>query len=246
MRSSVVPVLLALITSPLVSYAQPDTASDLQGILSAFVVARDLGQKEAILYGLTSRFGESAGPGLLEVAIRAGDQDTRWMAIRGIGYVKFKPAAPRLIEWLGSPEHNVRANAARALGEIRADAAKPLIKLLTRETDSGVMEQTALALEMLHAAEAVPVIEQRANHPSPQTRIWLIGAVEVLGSRRELPFFVQCMYDANIQVAAQAAGAIERFNGQDFGFPKGHLFGSADVEAAVVRARLWWERTQGR
>jgi len=137
LRSSVVPVLLALITLPLVSYAQPDTASDLQGMLSAFVVARDLGQKEAILYGLTSRFGESAGPGLLEVAIRAGDQDTRWMAIRGIGYVKFKPAAPRLIEWLGSPEHYVRANAARALGEIRADAAKPLIKLLTRETDSG-------------------------------------------------------------------------------------------------------------
>src|SRR5437773_12537208 len=53
-------------------------------MLSAFVVARDLDQKEAILYGLTSRFGESAGPGLLEVAIRAGDQDTRWMAIRGM------------------------------------------------------------------------------------------------------------------------------------------------------------------
>jgi HEAT repeat protein len=244
-HSYVVPLLLAFATFPRLSSAQPPTTSDLQAMLSAFVVARDLGQKEAILNRLTSRFGEAAGPGLLEVAIQADDVDTRWMAIRGIGYVKFQRAAPRLIEWLGSPEHYVRANAARALGEIRADSAKPLIELLTKETDSGVIEQTALALEMLHATEAVPALELRANHPSPQTRIWLVGAVDALGSRRELPFFAQRLYDEDIQVAAQAAAAIEHLTGQDFGFPKGH-FGLCEVETAVMRARLWWELTKGR
>jgi len=38
-------------------------------------------------------------------------------------YRLFKRPAPRLIEWLGSPEHYV---ADRAMGEIRADAVKPL------------------------------------------------------------------------------------------------------------------------
>lgn len=68
-----------------VSSAQPRANSELEAILSAFVAEHDLRPKEAILYRITSRFGEAAGPTLLDVAIQAGDTDTRWMAIRGIG-----------------------------------------------------------------------------------------------------------------------------------------------------------------
>jgi HEAT repeat protein len=109
-----------------------------------------------------------------------------------------------------------------------------------------VVEQASMALGMLRATEAIPALEQKVNHPSPQTRIWVVGAVEVLGSRQELPFFGRCLYDQNIQVAATAAGAIERLAAQDFGFSRNHPSGLGDLEAPVLRARLWWERTQGR
>jgi HEAT repeats len=237
---------LSILFLPSLPFGQSRSSSGLETMLASFASEHDTGKKEAILYQITSRFGEAAGPGLLDVAIRTEEPDARWLAIRGIGYVKFKGAVPKLIEWLRSPEPYVRANAANALGEIHADAAKPLVELLANEMDGGVVEQTAAALEMLRATAAIPALEQKANHPSPQTRMWVIGAVEVLGSRRELPFFGQCLYDQNIQVAAQAAGAIERLAAQDFGFSRNPLSGLGDLEAPVLRARLWWERTQGR
>jgi len=237
-------VFLALL--PL-AWAQPNGNSELDSRLAAFVAANDLAAKEKILLSITNQFGETAGQPLLNAAIRAADADTRWMAIRGIGYVKFKSAAPRLIEWLKSPEHYVRANAARALGEIHDDAAvPPLIELLKNETDDGVIQQTALALGMLKAIPALPTLEQKINSPSLQTRMWIIDAVDVIGARPELPFFAQCLNDEDVNVAARAARAIERITGQDFGFPKANLHGLSEVESGVKRARSWWQQNQGR
>jgi HEAT repeat protein len=52
------------------------------------------------------------------------DNDTRWLAIRGLGKVKFWEA-PFLIDSLESGEHYVRVNATRALGELRCIRAAP-------------------------------------------------------------------------------------------------------------------------
>jgi HEAT repeat protein len=134
----------------------------------------------------------------------------------------------------------VRANAARALGEIHEFSAAPnLIRILKTEPDSGVIEQTALALEMLEAKAAVPALKDRIGNPSPQTRMWILGAIEVLGSKKDVSFFSNFLSDKDQRVAALAARVIERFTGQDFGFPRCRS-GPCSYGDGVKNAQSWW------
>jgi HEAT repeat protein len=180
------PLALALIACPTV----PGASDSLSVLLSRFQTTTDVVSKEAALRNITVDF-PNAGPELLKIAGETEDNDTKWLAIRGIGELKFKDASPFLKQSLTSHEHYVRANAARALDEIHDTSAAPdLIRTIRKEDDSGVIEQIALALEMLGASNALPALKSKANNPSVQTRIWILGAIEVLGSKREVPFFV--------------------------------------------------------
>jgi HEAT repeat protein len=215
-------------------------------MLSAFAVDGDRGHKEAMLDRITRRFGEAAGLGLLDVALGAVDPDTRWMAIRGIGYVKFQGAAQNLIVWLASPEHYVRANAARALGELRYSLAGPaLIRLLAAEQDADVIEQTSLALRMIRAQDAIPIIKSRMSFNSLQTRCWLLDAIAGLGSKNDVPFVANYLYSSDVAsegIPLCASRALATLTGEDFGLPKAS--GLFDPQAPVLRARKWWEQTQ--
>jgi len=63
--------------------------------------------------------GYRAGRQLLQLAQTTEDNDTRWLAIGGLGTLKFMEGAPLLIQLLQSDERYVRSSAARALGELR-------------------------------------------------------------------------------------------------------------------------------
>ena len=65
--------------------------TSLPALLSQFKTETDRTAKERTLMEITSRFPE-AGPDLLALAEAPQDGDTNWMAIRGIGYLKFAPA----------------------------------------------------------------------------------------------------------------------------------------------------------
>src|SRR5262249_11187584 len=136
---------------------------DLQALLSKFKAETDLARKERLLIEILQH--SEAGPQLLALAEGTSDVDTKWLAIRGIGFAKYEKAAPFLIRCLGHEHHWVRANAARALGEIRYRPAIPsLIHLLRREKDGGVIEQTSLALQLLQAKEAIPELKRVASY----------------------------------------------------------------------------------
>ncbi len=159
------------------------------------------------------------------------------------GYLKYQPAAVFLVSCLQAQHHYVRANAARALGELHFTPAVPaLIAVLRSETDGGVLEQTALALQMLKAREAVPAIETALPGPTPQTTCWLLQAVGELGSRKDVPFVAPYLGDAASQpnpVPECAAAAVEKLTGQDFGFD--HRLGLRAYPAVPLeRARQWW------
>jgi HEAT repeat protein len=146
-------------------------AQDLPTLLSRFQSERDRSTKEMILDSITKDYPAS-GSALLRIANQTEDTGTRWLAIRGMGYLKFTDAAPFLKQSLDSESSYVRANAARALGKIHESSAAPnLIRILKTEQDSGVIEQTALALEMLEAKAAVPALKDRVGDLSPQTRM---------------------------------------------------------------------------
>jgi len=218
----------------------PASAEDLTSMLSDFVSLSDRTQRELILLKIGERYPE-AGPSLLRIATETKDTETKWLAIRGIGYLKYKEAVPFLRESLHSSSNYVRANSARALGEIHDTVAIPdLMQVLDVDENSGVLEQVCLALQMLDVKQAIPELKVRSNNPSPQTRLWMIGAIEALGSR-DVVFFAGFLYDSDESVAACAAHAIERITKQDFGFPQcGRYGGPCGYGYGVENAQRWW------
>jgi len=216
---------------------------DLEAPLSKFKAETDLARKERLLNEILQH--SEAGPQLLTLAETTGDVDTKWMAISGIGFAKYEKAAPFLIRCLGHEHHWVRANAARALGEIRYRPAIPsLIHLLRREKDGGVIEQTSFALQLLQAKEAIPELKRAASHGSSQTRCCVLYAIGKLGTESDLAFLANRLYDSELFVRMCAAQAIEMITGEDFGFPKGS--GLMNPLLPVEAARKWWEKNQSR
>ena len=187
--------------------------------------------------------GSAAGPMLLQLAKKTNNNDTRWMAIRGLGTIRFEEAAAFLVDSLNSAEHYVRANAARALGELRYSPAGPaLVRLLASEQDRGTIEQTSLALTMLKAHESIQVLKARMSVPSPQTRCWLLHSIAELGSKDDVPFIAQYLDSAGSDIGGVpfcATQALAELTGEDFGLPKGS--GLFDPGAPVLKARKWWE-----
>jgi HEAT repeat protein len=214
---------------------------DLPGLLQRFQTETDSASKEATLRRITIAHPDS-GPALLKVARETKDIDTKWLAIRGIGDLKFTGAVPFLKQSLLSTAHYVRANAARALGEMHDSSAVPdLIRAIKKEEDDGVIEQCALALQMLGAKEALPVLEAKARNRSVQTLVWILGAVESLGSRADVPFFAHFLSNGDEVVAEFAAHSIERLTGEDFGFSKCNTGPcAANFYLGVATAEQWW------
>jgi hypothetical protein len=223
-------IVIALSASP--AFGRPDE------LLAKFIAETDPARKEQLLRELVRQ--PDAGPTLLRVAMSADDVLTRWMSIRGLGMVKYGKAVSFLLDSLTHQHPYVRANAARALGEINDRSASPgLIRLLEHEQEGGVIEQTSWALRMLDAKEAVPGLKRLATHPSHQTRCWVLQAIGTLGGKKDVPFLAEYLSDANHVVGMCAAKAVEEITGQDFGFPK--QSGLANLQEGIERARRWWE-----
>ncbi len=228
------PLLIALCSVPLYVRTEDQLVQD-------FRAETDLVKKERLLNTIVRQ--HDAGSALLRVAMRTDDIVTRWMSIRGIGMVRYRKAVPFLIESLTHQSPAVRASAARALGEIGTRSASTvLIRLLRDEKDGGVVEQTALALWMLDAREAIPTLKRVADHPSTQTRCWILQAIGNLGTKVDIPFLAEHLYDPDHSVCRQAASAIEKLTGEDFGLPKGS--GPIDPQQGLMRARRWWEKNK--
>lgn len=221
--------------------AQKPGSAGLPSLISQFTSTRDLQAKERFLIEITTSFPDS-GSALLQLAETTTDTDTRWMAIRGIGTLKYKRATPFLVKSLRSEHHYVRANSARALGNMKAySAGQALITLLRGEQDGGVIEQASLALRMLGAREAVPVLKSKVSHPSVQTRIWIFQAIGYLGSKDDVPFLGEHLYNEHPAASRIAAKAIERIMGIDFGFPKQQGPSGLGEDEGLKNARVWWE-----
>lgn len=113
-----------------------------------------------------------AGETAMELAETTKTPDAKWMAIRILGSLRYERAIPLLLGSLSDPHHYVRANAARALGDMKvASAAKPLTDLLQKEKDGGVIQQASLALANLRCTDALPALKGVAKHEDVQTRM---------------------------------------------------------------------------
>jgi len=221
--------------------ASGSVAQELPKLLSQFQSENELSNKERLLYDITTVHPE-ARASLLDIAEKTKDNDTQWLAIRGIGWMKYGPAMPFLKQCLKSKSIYVRANSAAAIGEIKdPSAAADLIELLRTDNDSGVIEATSLALLSIGAKQAIPILKTKADNPSSQTRLWVLGAIGALGSKKDVAFVARFLFDDNTMVVAEAARVIERLTGTDFGFPRCEG-GPCSFGDGLDNARRWWNK----
>jgi HEAT repeat protein len=183
-----------------------------------------------------------AGNTAMGILTASTDPEARWRAVRILRKLRYHPAVPLLLKALSDKHRYVRSNAAGALGDMRVKAAaKPLTELLKRETDGAVIAETSGALVDLGAREAVPALRAVAKHESALTRQSVLGAIGVLGTRRDVAFVAQFLDDPSLSVQAEAAKQLERMAGVRFGLPEGS--GPLDI-TALLRARRWWKENQ--
>jgi hypothetical protein len=119
---------------------------------------------------------------------------------------------------------------------------KPPEGFVRQLEDADEKSAYAYAYEFGSAAWPPPLLFRvaKSNNPSPQTRLWMVGAIEGLGSK-DVSFFASFLFDKNDSVAGYAAHAMERITKQDFG------------KHRALRKRLWsrkcptaMERSQAR
>ncbi len=219
--------------------AQP--SESMASLLLRFDNERDYAQKGRLLESVTTQYPD-AGRALLRLARSTKNIDTRWMAMRGMATLHYTASAPFLKASLKNSDWVVRANAARALGDLRiTNAASALIAMFVAEQEPGAVEQASLALHMLNVKAAAPYIREKILRFTGQTRSWLLQALGELGSDSDVPLiagYLDSSDPASAMTAMAAAYALEELTGVKFG---PHAMGASALPGPeVLAARAWW------
>jgi len=175
-------VAVFLLMTPLIPSVLAQRSESTASLLRRFDNEHDLAAKEHLLLTVTNK-DAGAGPSLLRLAESTTNADTRWMAMRGMATLRYTDCAPFLVASLKDSDALVRANAARALGDLRIkDASSPLLAMFAAEQEPPAIQQASLALRMLNIKAAAPHIREKIPAFTGQTRVWLIEALGALGS----------------------------------------------------------------
>lgn len=217
-----------------ITLAQP--SPPLAGLLLQFDNERDYAAKERLLRTVTGQYAGS-GPELLRLAQSTANTDTRWLAMRGMAALHFTACAPFLEASLKDSDIFVRANAARALGDLRIrTAAAPLLAMFDAEREPGAIEQASLALRVLEIRAAAPYIREKIPAFTGQTRGWLIQALGTLGSIADVPLIAGYLEEMAGDAATQA---IQELTGVSFG-PRSVGISSFPPPETIA-AQAWWK-----
>ena len=235
----IVATLLFVVLPASLLEAQP--SESMAGLLLRLDNEHDYAQKSRLLNGLTSEYPD-AGGGLLRLARSTKNTDTRWMAMRGMAMLHYTAGAPFLKVSLKNSDWVVRANAARALGDLRiTNAANALLAMFAVEQEPAVVEQASLALHMLNVKAAAPYIRERIPRFTGQTRSWLLQALGALGSDSDVPLiagYLDSSDPASAMTAMAAAYALEELVSVQFG---PHVTGASALPGPeTLLARSWW------
>ena len=230
-------VLVFLLMTPLTPAVLAQQSGPAATLLLRFDNEHNLAAKEHLLFTVTTH-GPGAGPLLLRLAKSTTNTDTRWMAMRGMATLRYTACAPFLEASLKDSDALVRANAARALGDLRIrDASANLLAMFAAETESPAIQQASLALRMLDIKAAAPYIREKIPAFTGQTRAWLIQALGTLGSAADVPLIAGYLDEMMSDMAATEA--IQELAGVSFGPRTLGLSGYPPPE--TLAARAWWK-----
>lgn len=214
------------------------SSEPIASLLLRFDNEHDLSAKERLLLIVTSQ-NSGAGPALLRLAQSTTNTDTRWMAMRGMATLRYTACAPFLEASLKDSDALVRANAARALGDLRIrEASLPLLAMFADEQEQPAIQQASLALRMLDLKAAAPSVREKILVFTGQTQVWLIQALGAIGNIGDVPLIAGFLDDRNTEMVA--IGAIQDLAGVDFG--PAHMTGlSSYPQPELLAARAWWK-----
>jgi HEAT repeat protein len=161
------------------------------------------------------------------------------MAMRGMATLHYTACAAFLEASLKDSDRFVRANAARALGDLRiAHASDALLAMFAVEQEPPAVQQASLALRMLNVKAAAPYLREKIPVFTGQTRYWLIQALGTLGSAAtDVPFVAGYLDERTTDMAATEA--IQELAGVSFGARTVGLSGYPPPE--TLAARAWWK-----
>jgi len=215
-------------------YAQ---TAPLTVLLQQFDEEHDLARKERLMGAVTSQY-PGAGPALVRLAQATANVDTHWMAMRGMATLHFTSATPFLEKSLRDSDALVRANAARALSDLRSTtSAGPLLEMFAIEREDAALQQGSLALWRLGIRAGAPAIRQKITDTTGQTRGWLIQALGRLGDRSDVPLIASYL---DVEGADwSATDALQELTGVDFGIS--HMGLMSYPPPSTLAARAWWK-----
>lgn len=151
------------------------------------------------------KFGIMAIPELLKV-LHAGDDDSRYWAIKALGNIGADACEP-LLQFLNDASWQVRKNSADSLSEIGIAVVKPLIAQLVKKVpgpEENLFYWSKYVLKAI-GSPAVPAVAKLMQNSRTQLRML---AVSVIGSCYKDPETYQYIKDAlndeNIEVVKQA------------------------------------------
>ena len=212
---------------------------DLGTLLSCFESEHDLEAQKKALRDLYGRYHEAAGPGLLRIASRTRNNQTKWLAISALGEMEFQEAGPFLVGCLRDQDSKVKGTAALALSRIKVpDSVPPLVELLKDESDPEVIRYVASALVTQGSPSAIPALKLRVHDGTTNTRLAVITAIGILGSRQEAPYVATFLDDKDPFVAITAAQWIESWSGQNFTWCGKNPCGFLEH---IQMAKKWWK-----
>jgi hypothetical protein len=234
---AVLPVVAPL-TPPLAGQLAEPTAK----LLLRFDDEHNPAAKERLLLTLTDQDPE-VGPALLRLAQSTINVDTRWMAMRGMATLHYIACAPFLEASLKASDKFVRANAARALGDLQIiDASAALLAMFAAEREQPAVEQSSLALRTLGVKAAAPSIREKIPRFTGQTRMWLIQALGWLGDTSDVPLLATYLSEMGCDTVLPEA--IGQLAGVSFGpHPRSGPVGCPTPQTLAVRD--WWNSHKG-